>query len=180
MAVISTLLFTVVRDVYLTWYVYASHLLLADYLATVGSETTTTIACHGETLTFECRVNGGVSTVWKGDAFNCSNEIVLLHSRYNSTTGTNGTCGNGSIIAHAESLYTNSNNYFSQINVTATFAFTGTTFTIVCVRDSGIHETIVSSWFVSIRNSIDSLICGGNISLDDQQQDTTGINYRIH
>ena len=167
---------------YLAWSVFINQVLLADCLTTTGSKTTDITACYGDTLTFNCSVNGGVSTVWKGSAFECmstNNEIVLLHSRSNDSV--NGTCDEGNVTAYAELevLYSNSDKYFSQINVTATFPFTVSMFTIICFHDNGTIAKVVSKWTVSISNGVDSLICGvstNNTSPDDPQQDRAGIN----
>ena len=192
MAVISSLSFTVVHNniiisrqtLYLAWYVFTNQILLAVCLATLGSKTTNIAACHGDTLTFECTASGGVATVWRGSAFKCTptnDEISFLHSRYNiSTASGSRNCSEGDVVAYAEILYNKSNNYLSQINVTVTFAYNGTAFTVACDHDNGIIAIEVSNWTVSISSSVDSPICqgsSGNISLDaDQQQDTTGIN----
>ena len=64
---------------------------------------------------------GGV-TVWNGTALECiSNEIVLLHRRFNSAYGAYGAygvCNNGSIVG--QSLRVEHNFYTSQLNVTLT------------------------------------------------------------
>lgn len=172
----------VVMYMYIAWYVFVNQVLLADCLTTTGSKTTHITACHGDTLTFNCSVNGGVATVWKGSAFKCmptNNEIVLLHSRSNGSV--NGTCNEGDITAYAELevLYSNKDKYFSQINVTATFPFAVSMFTVICFCDNGTIETVVSNWTVSISSGVDSLTCGVSINItspDDPQQDRAGIN----
>ena len=45
---------------------------------------------------------GGYSTVWSGTAFDClgfGDEILLIHSRFESGTATK-TCNNGMIVGH--------------------------------------------------------------------------------
>ena len=160
---------------YLACYVLINQVLLVDCLIT-GSKLTkfNLAACHGDTLTFECTVNGGVTTVWKGSAFKCmptSNDIILLHSRPNA----NGTCDDGELKAYAE-LEVFGDKYFSRINITATYPFTVSMFTVACILDNGTTEIIVSNWTVSISNGVDS--CGGSnnsISLDDPKQNIAGI-----
>ena len=155
---------------YLACYVLV---LLVDCLTT-GSKLNIAAACHGDVLTFECTVNGGVTTVWKGSAFKCthtSNDIILLHSRPNA----NGTCDDGELKAYAE-LEVFGNKYFSQINITATYPLTVSMFTVACILDNGTAETIVSNWTVSISSGVGS--CGGstnNTSLDDPEQNKAGI-----
>ena len=91
----------------------------------------------GDTLSYECTVMEGIATVWTGTAFNClyytSNEIVLLHSRFD--TETYGICNNGASIIVAKSLSVDGNNYTSQLNVTITLDTAGKT--IECARDDG-------------------------------------------
>ena len=141
-------------------------------------------ACHGDTLIFNCSVHGGTSTVWKGSAFSCSstnNEIILLHSRSNRTSRVNGTCDEGDMTAYAELENFNStrDQYFSWLNMTVT-AITVSTFTVSCFHDSGVSETLVSNWTVSVSAGVDSLICGvstNTTSLEDPQRGIQLVKY---
>ena len=76
--------------------------------------------CLGDTLAFECTVTGGVATVWEGSIFECNasnNEIVLLHSRFNSIIGATRSCNDhGDIVA--QGVHIENNQYTSQLNVT--------------------------------------------------------------
>ena len=86
-------------------------------------------------LTFECTANGPGSTVWKGTAFNCensNNEIVLIHSRYNSTMFSNRTCNDGAIMSH--NLRNTDNQYTSQLTVVVNDIIAGGT--IECIHDT--------------------------------------------
>lgn len=161
---------------YLLWYAMLCHCLSVDSSIILHSKST---VCLGNTLTFECRVKGGVSTVWKGSAFNCASSaysIILLHSRYNDT---NGTCSDGNIVAYAESLSIENDYYTSRINITVNSALAGSTLTITCIHDNGTKEELVESYSVAIENSNGSSICGHsneNVSLGaGQQSDMTGI-----
>ena len=91
--------------------------------------------CPGDTLSYECTVTGASTTIWRGSAFNCYryNEIVLLHSRFD--TGTYGTCNNGAIVARGLSI--EGNNYTSQLNVSVTPNTVGKT--IECGSDNGLR-----------------------------------------
>ena len=92
--------------------------------------------CPGDILSYECTATeGDIATIWTGSAFNCywSDEIVLLHSRFD--TGTYGTCNNGAIAAR--SLSAEGNNYTSQLNVTVTPDTAGKT--IECASDNGLR-----------------------------------------
>ena len=65
-----------------------------------------TMICLGNTLTYQCTVMGGPggATVWRGTALSCTmsdHEIVLLHSRFESDTGTFRTCSNGAIVGRS-------------------------------------------------------------------------------
>ena len=161
----------------------ASHLFVLflvqyHYLITIGSKIRIA-ACQGDTLIFNCTVNGGHSTVWKGSAFNCmstNNEIVLLHSRSNGSS-VNGSCNDSDIAAYAI-LYSNGDEYFSEINVTTTSPFTVSSFTVICFHDSGTNTIVVSNWTVSVSNDLDSPICRGSTndtSPYNPKQDEAGI-----
>ena len=71
-------------------------------------------------LTYICTACGPGSTLWKGTAFRCSstqNEIILQHSRYNSSGGTTRYCNDRAIVG--QSLRVENNElYVSQLNVT--------------------------------------------------------------
>ena len=85
-------------------------------------------------LTFECSVIGRPvgSTVWRGSAFDCPNEeIVLLHSLFMSKSGSYGMCNNGSIVGRG--LRSENGCYTSQLNVTVTPDMIGKS--IECVHD---------------------------------------------
>ena len=100
-------------------------------------------------LTFECQVTGLGSTVWTGTAFMCnSNEITLLHNRFNKLTKVNGTCNNGSITA--ESIEVNGNNFTSQLNVTFDSFLIGKT--VVCVHDDGTNTSVVANYTIISRD----------------------------
>ena len=52
-------------------------------------------------------MNGLGATVWKGSVFDCTNsnnEIVLLHSRYNTSIGHNRSCNGGSIVVQYDKV----------------------------------------------------------------------------
>ena len=74
--------------------------------------------------------------MFKGDFIDCSNgELVLLHSRYNTTT--NVTCNNKQILAQGIGVVNNT--YISQLQVRLTsYAFNGNS--ISCIHDNGTEE----------------------------------------
>ena len=72
-------------------------------------------------MTFQCEVYGGPfgATLWKGSAFNCtSQEIILTHGQFSHMNGAQGECNSGSIIAHSISVENGS--YVSQLKVNVT------------------------------------------------------------
>ena len=82
---------------------------------------------EGTTVIYECAVNdtGHGSTVWQGNAFNCSDDqIVLNHSEYSRAGGVNGTCGD----LFAESVAVNGSEYTSRLTVNVTEELDGKTF----------------------------------------------------
>ena len=102
--------------------------------------------CPGYTLTYECTVMGGPggATVWHGTSFNCTmsdHEIVLLHSRFESNTGTLRMCSNGAIVGRSLRVE-NNGRYTSQLNVTVSSDMTGES--IECAHDHETTDTIGS------------------------------------
>ena len=87
----------------------------------------------------------GGATVWRGTALNCTmsdHEIVLLHSRFESNTGTLRICNNGAIVGRSLRVENNSS-YTSQLNVTVSSDMIGES--IECAHDHGTTDTIGSS-----------------------------------
>ena len=79
-------------------------------------------------------------TVWRGSAFDCSSEeIILLHNRFTSLNGAYGQCNNGSIVGR--NLGTDSGRYTSQLNVTATPDIIGKS--IECLHENGLDIIII-------------------------------------
>jgi hypothetical protein len=104
--------------------------------------------CPDDTLTYECTVaagssTGGTSTVWTGNAFICppQNEIVLVHSRFESANGISHSCNNGAIVGRILSV--EDNNYTSQLNVTVIPNTAGKT--ITCIGDNGSTTMLIFS-----------------------------------
>lgn len=100
-------------------------------------------------LTFECQVTGGTSTVWTGTAFMCtdnSNEIVLLHSRFNNESeNAHGSCNNGNIVG--EIIEVDGKNYTSQLNVTFNSSLIGET--VDCISDDGKSTLLVANYTIT-------------------------------
>ena len=101
--------------------------------------------CLGDTLTYNCTVMGGGYTIWRGTAFSdCisdEQEILLIHLRFISNGGTNGTCNHGDIVGR--SLGVEGSNYTSQLNVTVTSDVIGKN--IMCSNEATNAITVCST-----------------------------------
>lgn len=103
-------------------------------------------ACRGFSLVLECSTEGPGWTVFSGkNLLNCSNtnnEIVLTHSRFNSSA----TCNNGKILA----IHDSGNCSTSLLCVMVSPDMAGKT--ITCVHDNG--ETATQIGIYSITSNI--------------------------
>lgn len=132
-----------------------SILLECNKFEQIGSEPGSN--CVGQQLTFECCNVGPGLTIYKGDAFDCSSSndnINLLHTRFNETSGASGSCNDGSI--RGRSLHTVNNMYTSQLTVVLSSNMDG--MTIECQYDDGL--TSISFGFITL--SVQD--CSGKIS----------------
>ena len=105
-------------------------------------------------VAFECRVLGGSATVFQGSAFSCvqtSDEISLLHGRFSTTSGTNGSCNGGVIVA--KSISVESNCYTSTLNVTFINPHVIGRM-ITCLKDDGVTSTLIGTISVPSEASI--------------------------
>ena len=105
---------------------------------------------EGDTVVYQCNVTditmGGLSTIWQGTAFNCSNignTILLAHSLYGMNITTS--CSNNAVVG--EGIGNNSNDYTSQLSVMANSDLNGKT--VECVRTP---STVIGS---------DTILVGG-------------------
>ena len=81
-------------------------------------------ACPGDILNFFCTVMGGGATIWRGSAFDCtSNEIVLRHANF--VPRTSESCNGENIIG--ESTGVDGTCYSSRLNVTVSSDLNGQT-----------------------------------------------------
>ena len=91
--------------------------------------------CPGLSLTYECTVKGTVNgfTVWRGSAFDCaSNEIILRHRRFTSEEGAQGECNRGLILGSSLRIVDGSF-YTSQLSIRVSPEVIGKT--IECILD---------------------------------------------
>ena len=92
--------------------------------------------------------------MFQGNALNCgatSDEISLLHSRFNATSRTDGSCNDGLIVAQSVSV--ESNCYTSTLNVT----FISPNLIgrmIKCIRDDGVMSALIGTISVPSEASI--------------------------
>ena len=91
----------------------------------IPHERTTGQGCiaQGEIISYECTVDGGAITVWRGSAFNyCSAvSIALLHSLFTQPDGVSGECGD----LTAMSVRVSGTEYTSRLTLTATDELNG-------------------------------------------------------
>ena len=93
-----------------------------------------TCICPGYEAVFECTVDAGVTTVWRGSALeNCSDGTVILrHSQFDEGHTINETCGtSGQVVGHAISVENGS--YTSQLIISITPQIIGSL--IECATD---------------------------------------------
>ena len=106
--------------------------------------TTANSNCPGDILTFECTVEGGFATVWKGTVFNLcrSQEITLRPSHFNVMNGTQIVinCSNVTTVV-AESIRSHNHTYTSQVSLTANCDLDG--LTVECYKEEGIYEILI-------------------------------------
>ena len=100
--------------------------------------------CHEGILIFSCRVDGGITTVWKGSIFNCpgnQNEITLRHSEFdNGVAEATGSCNDGNIVAY--NIDVTNGIYSSQLNVTVSPEMHNET--VECIQYHRVSSTSVS------------------------------------
>lgn len=106
--------------------------------------------CPCETLTLECNVIGTGSTVLslQGSSTACDDEIILLHSRYNTSRGASGraVCNNGAIEVVGRGLGANDNCFTSQLQIKFNDNFTETL--VNCIYDNGTEEKVVGNYLI--------------------------------
>ena len=109
----------------------------------------TTEACPGSTLELICRTVKYQATVFQGNALNCSstnNEITLLHSRFNTSSGINGTCNNGEILGYSLPVTDSSECYTSLLCITVSPDMIGKH--VKCAYDNGTTAKEIGSYTV--------------------------------
>ena len=106
--------------------------------------------CKEFSLVLECSTEGPGSTVFKGNHLNCEGtdrEIVFLHSRFNITNGTSGTCNNGTILGYSLRLNSSSDCYISQLCIKTIQDADGEV--IRCVYDDTTFEREVGNYIIT-------------------------------
>lgn len=118
----------------------AIHLSDCVHVSSFNRLNETTQARLGSNLVFECSITVETvgSTVFLGGILDCnssSNEIILIHSRFNMSTGTSKTCNNGKVVGYSLPVYNSNNCYTSLLRITVTQDMIGKS--ITCVYDNG-------------------------------------------
>ena len=109
-------------------------------------------ACPGEVMDYTCTVvdtsNPPISfTVWRGTAFNCpgsANEISLIHTLFNTSGGTSGTCNNGAITAESVDIVDNCYTSRLMLNVSVGLNETTVECTLSGVRVAGSSTVLLT------------------------------------
>ena len=94
-----------------------------------------TCICPGYEAVFECTVDDGITTIWRGSALeNCSDSTVILrHSKFDEGHTINETCGtSGQVVGRAISAENGS--YTSQLIISITPQIIGSL--IECATDN--------------------------------------------
>ena len=115
-------------------------------------------ACERFSLVLECSIEGAGSTVFKGNLFNCNSSddaVTLLHSRFDTPNGINGTCNNGKVLAHSLTVNNSSNCYTSLLCVMVSPDLVGNT--IRCVHDNGIREENIGNYTISQNTKVTTI-----------------------
>ena len=109
--------------------------------------------CPDDVVTYECTVVGGRPggvTIWRGSGFNCprsnfGNEMLLLHSHYNSSVDMYLSCNDGHILGSIVRVENDSISliYTSQLNITLNSELLN--MSIECVHDNSTDEIVVGS-----------------------------------
>ena len=127
----------------------------------------TLVACLGDTVSFDCCVNGSLSTVWQGTAFTngkrCLEEITLLHGRFNlSDYQRSSNCPNSLFVA--QSLSGENDYYCSQLNMTVnSIPVLNRVLTIQCSQDDGNFTHPVVTYSIKTLDN-DATMCRGPTS----------------
>ena len=113
--------------------------------------------CPGDIVTYNCNINEGGFTIWRGSAFDCptvDSMILLRHSKFEESSGTMGQCNSGAIIGQSLGTGTNSLGntvYMSQLTINLTASPSVISQTIECVhRNPSGMDTLVGSIMLEI------------------------------
>ena len=122
---------------------------LSDCISSFNLPNETTPACPGFNSVLECSTDRGGSTLFHGNLLNChytNSEIALLHSQFNTSTGINATCNNGTILGYSLPANTSSNCYTSQLHITVSPSMVGKK--IQCVHDNGVTTDVIGNFSI--------------------------------
>ena len=106
--------------------------------------------CPGHELRLQCTVVGPGFTLWKGSAFNCSsNQIILSHTQFENGDPTRG-CNNGRIIARGINKTSDSDGdkFISQLTIQLGVNDNLDGRTVECVHDNLTHSTTINTYTI--------------------------------
>ena len=112
--------------------------------------------CPGENLVFECNVTGNGSTVFEGSFFECSNEVILLHSRY--VNGTTAMCNN-QLLALSNGVVNNT--YISRLQLRLS-DYTNIGKTVTCIHDNGKEASVIGNYKIPNSTAIGKVVIVSN------------------
>ena len=115
-------------------------------------------------LTFSCTVLGGVATLWKGTAFDCTerdNEILLRHGKFADPEGTSGGCNLGAIVGTSVQVE-GTDCYTSQLSVNISDGLNNKTVGCILNSDSGM-PIVIGETSLSVITGTDILLAKINL-----------------
>lgn len=162
-------------------------MILADFTAVLSclENSTSQVVCLGDSVSFECCVMNGISTVWEGSVFthglSCDSGeqmISLRHTRFNdSDYRISYNCLNGDVLA--KRLSNEDDCYCSQLNFTVdSISSSQTVVNIQCKYDIGSITFTIANYSAKILDN-DATMCRGSTSQKDIHQSSSNEKGRL-
>ena len=125
-----------------------------------------TCTCPSDTVsvTYECTVIGGFVTIWQGSAINkycmdTDDQILLLHSCFESAINNLITCSNGTIVSMSVGIENNS--YTSQLTIMTDISnILGDT--VVCVHSHGGNTHVIGNATIELHTGNSKILVHGS------------------
>jgi hypothetical protein len=112
----------------------------------------TQCTCAGDTLIYNCSVMGGITTLWRGTAFDCpqgDSAIILCHSQFASNRE-NGSCNNGDLVGRSIGVVDDC--YTSRLNVRVRESFNNKT--VQCAFTSSVGTRTIGESLLSVASGM--------------------------